>query len=499
MSEPRLCVADESPPLFRGWFVLFAGTFLLYAFTANRSAQWQDSGNIILRVVTGELVNPLGLALSHPLHFWLCKLFAATLPLEPAFAVTLVSSFAAAIAVANVFGCSVCLTGNRSVALWAALSLAVANVFWQLATIAETYTLAAALLSAECWCLVAFAKRKRPALLVCLLLFNGLGIANHMLASLTAPAIGVLLVIAIKCRWVTWRTVAVGVCAWFVGASPYLYLIVEQAIQTGDLVSTVHSALFGHAFADSVLNVVPPLRSLAISSAFMALSFPSLLLPAALYGAWHGERVGVPRLVRLILLVSLAMLLLFAARYNVIDQHMFFLPSYILLTIFGSVGAAAYLKRPKARIAKTLGVALLVGTPLVSALAPVVASRSEALTSMVHRKPYRNDFVYLLTPWSVVKNSAARMSRQAMELAGDNGLIVVEDSMAIYALRYTAMMEARDGIEVTVDAALISEAVGNGRPVVLVPFDRDHPKTPVTDGEWQRVGDLYQLQPIARP
>jgi Protein O-mannosyl-transferase TMEM260-like len=499
MSEPRLCVADEGPPLFRGWVVLFAVTFLLYAFTANRSAQWQDSGNIILRVVTGEVANPLGLALSHPLHFWLCKLFAATLPLEPAFAVTLVSSFAAAIAVANVFGCSVCLTGNRGVALWAALSLAVANVFWQLATIAETYTLAAALLSAECLCLVAFVKKKRPTLLVCVLLFNGLGIANHMLASLTAPAIGVLLVIALKNRWVTWRTLAVGACAWFVGASPYLYLIVEQAVQTGDLANTMHSALFGNAFADSVLNVVPPVRSLAISSAFMALSFPSLLLPAAIYGAWHGESVGVPRVVRLILLGSLVMLLLFAARYNVVDQHIFFLPSYILLTIFGSVGAAVYLKRPKAHIVRTLGIVLLAGTPLVSALAPVVAGRSEALRSMVHRKPYRNDFVYLLTPWSVVKDSAERMSRQAVELAGDNGLIVVEDSMAIYALRYTAMMEARDDIKVTVDAALISEAVETGRRVVLVPFDRDHPKTPTTGGEWQRVGDLYELRTVAHP
>ena len=73
MTEPQ----DGQPPpagvatttgAFRGWITLFALFFVLFAATANRGAQWQDSGFHILRVVTGQSLNPLGLALSHPLQ-----------------------------------------------------------------------------------------------------------------------------------------------------------------------------------------------------------------------------------------------------------------------------------------------------------------------------------------------------------------------------------------------------------------------------------------------
>src|SRR3990172_7525821 len=65
------------------WFAVFVAAFTLYAATANRGAQWQDSGYHILRMVTKEPVNPLGLALSHPLHHWLGRLAVWPNPLDP--------------------------------------------------------------------------------------------------------------------------------------------------------------------------------------------------------------------------------------------------------------------------------------------------------------------------------------------------------------------------------------------------------------------------------
>ncbi|MHC4696561.1 MAG: hypothetical protein ACYTFA_07460, partial [Planctomycetota bacterium] len=147
--------------ILKGWFALFLAAFALYAATASRGAQWQDSGHHILRIVTGESVNPLGLALSHPLHHWLGRLVVVPDILEPCFVITLISSFAAALAVANTFGCVCALTRRRDAALLAAASLALANTFWQMATVVETYTLAAALLSAEIWCLAEYGRSRR--------------------------------------------------------------------------------------------------------------------------------------------------------------------------------------------------------------------------------------------------------------------------------------------------------------------------------------------------
>ena len=193
---------------------MFGGSLALYALTCNRHIQWQDSGYHILRVVTGEIVNPKGLALSPPLHQWLARGLVQVLPLEPAFAVTLLSSIAAAVTVANIYGCVMLLTGKRTAAAWAAASLAVANVFWHLGTIAETYTLAAALLSAECWCLAAFVRARRPSALAGLMLFNGLGVANHMLAILTTPVIAGVVVYAIRHDWTRWRRVLLPIACW---------------------------------------------------------------------------------------------------------------------------------------------------------------------------------------------------------------------------------------------------------------------------------------------
>ena len=93
------------------------------------------------------------------------------------------------------------LTRCRKAALLAAASLALANTFWQMATLTETYTLTAALLSAEVWCLVAYGQSGRVSALWAMALFNGLGIANHMLAALTTPVVAcVVLYVFLRTR-----------------------------------------------------------------------------------------------------------------------------------------------------------------------------------------------------------------------------------------------------------------------------------------------------------
>ena len=85
---------------YGNWLAVLLISFTLYALTANRGIQWQDSGKHILRIATGQLENNLGLALCHPLHYWLGRLAVAPDLFEPCFAVTLVSSLAAAMAAA---------------------------------------------------------------------------------------------------------------------------------------------------------------------------------------------------------------------------------------------------------------------------------------------------------------------------------------------------------------------------------------------------------------
>jgi hypothetical protein len=488
----------------RWWLSLFAGASILYAATANRGPQWQDSGQHILRAVSGETVNPLGLALTHPLHHWLAKLVAQVDWLEPCHAITLISAVAAAVAIANVFGCVWTLTTDRRAALLAAVGLCLAHTFWQMATRAETYTITAALLSAECWCVAAYARGHRPRHLLGAMLINGVGLANHNLALLSLPVLIGLFAYSLWRRQVRPRHALLAAGLWLAGSLPYTGLVVVEWSQTGDLAATLHSALFGHAFADEVLNASVQPTLLGMSAGFVALNFPNLMLPAAIVGLVWAGKLGTPAEATRALIAALLMHAVFAARYPIQDQYMFFVPTYVYLCLFGGVGYAAIRRLDSARARRTLfaaAVVLLAATPATYAVTADIARRHEVLGSLARNKPYRDDYVYALIPWTVSERSAERFSRQAVDLASPDGLIIVEDAMARFAVEYRALRSPKPHPTVVAshNADAIREAALARTPVVLVPEDRDNPTTPPPHGLWRRTGDLYVLDHPADP
>jgi hypothetical protein len=335
-----------------------------------------------------------------------------------------------------------------------------------------------------------------------MLLFNGLGIANHLLALLTAPVLIFVLSAALRKRELPLRHAGLAVGLWVLGSLPYTALVAGELFRTGDLPGTLHSALFGQSFAGEVLNTTLRLRSLTVNAGFVVLNFPSLLLPLALWGLVRGRRLGVPTVAWAALFAGLVIHLCFACRYNVVDQHTFFLPSYVLLSIFAGVGMGhvSILTRPRVRlVAGALAVVMLASTPPAYIAARALARRLDVLRGVARDKPYRDDYVYLFTPWSVVERSAERMSRHAVELAGERGLIFVEDPMAAYAVRYRVLRAGRGDVRITEDVTpdRFRRAVARNRTVVLVPARVSAPQTVPPTGAWHRVGDLYVL--VAEP
>lgn len=493
-----------------GWLVVFLASAALYAATASRGTQWQDSGFLILRVVTRQVTNPLGLALSHPLYHWLGRLAVAAVRLEPAFAVTLVSSIAGALAVANVFGCIRTLTDRTSAALFGAVSLALASTFWQLATLAETYTLGAALLAAECWCLALYARRGSRWAIWGMCLFNGLGLANHLQAMLTLPVLVIVVLHALVKRRLRVGGVLIGLWLWLLASLPYTAMVFGEAVHSTTPLDTLRSALFGKSFAGNVLNLQLGKKVLAVAIGFPLLNFPNLLLPAALYGMLRARRAGVPSPAAGFLLLGLLIHAVFALRYNIKDQHTFFLPLYVILCVFGGVGAAAvsrWEQHQRRRVVSVLAVVCLLATPGLYVAATHIARQAQVLSrfGVQHSKPYRDDYRYLFIPWSVNERSAEQMSREAFNLAGPRGLIIVEDEMARFALEYQEVRlggsrenvvsapRLSDEAALSEFRALVDAARGQSRPVVLVPLNRDNPRTPSPLVYWRRVGDLYVL------
>ncbi len=491
------------------WWTLFLFSLLLYALTANRGMQWVDSGAHILRVMEQRVDHHLGLALAHPLHHWIARLLAAVGPFEIPYAVTLVSALAGAFTIANVYGAVVTLTDRHLAGVFAAASLAMANTFWQMSTVAEIYTLCTALLAAELWCMAGLIRTGRTPWLYGMVLFNGLGIANHMLASLTTPVVVVVVMSRLMQRRKFASTALIAAALWVLGTLPYTLMILSEWWSTGNLAGTVRSALFGD-YAGEVLNASFGMRQMLITLAFPVYNFPNLLLPAAAYGLFRWRVAGVARGTVRALMAGLIIHVLFAMRYNVHDQHTFFLPMYTYFAIFGGIGAAVVLNWPRLQARRQAGAVaavFLILTPVVYAVTPALARRMQVLerANVMRSKPYRDDYRFVFWPWSVADTSAERMSAEAVSLAGSNGWILTEDRMAQYALRSQKRLMEREGITIDIYPRLPSEsfilelqeklrsALEADVPVVLVPLDADAPRVPLTQGHWKREGDLYVL------
>jgi len=485
--------------------VLVAGAGL-YLATAARGAQWQDSGEFILRVLDHDWIGRLGLALSHPIHHGLGRLAVAVMPTEPAFAVTTVSALAAALTLANLYGCVLTLTGRPAAAALAAASLGLANTFWHMAAVAEVYTVNTALLAAECWCVAACLKGRHRWILAAWLL-NGLGTANHLQAVLTLPALAWITLRGLRAGHWTPRALPGAAALWTAGASPYLWLVVAQGLASGEWGATLRQALFGIRYSQNVLNTAVSPRLLATSAAFIAFNFPNLLLALAVRGLFARPASSDGRSVHVFLLLALCAHAAFALRYNVVDQHTFFLPMYLLICVFAGIGVSKLLERWSRRRARLLLAAawmLLALTPAWYAAGTAVARRLDLLGDRAHRKPWRDDYAYLLLPWAAFERSADLMSRHAAALAGPEGLIVVEDSMAMPAVRYRLRVAGRDGVQAVFpprdgwegspQSDLLYDEAGRRRRVVLVPLNADHPRTPCPAGSWRRDGDLYVME-----
>lgn len=467
-------------------------TLLLYAATASPYIQWQDYGHFVQRAVEGELLNPLGLALVHPLHYWLGQA-ALLLPIEPPHALSLVSALAGALAVANVFGIVRGVTGRLPAAWLAAAALAVANTFWRMSTMPEVYTLTAALLTAEIWLLLRWEQTGQARWMVLVFAANGLSLANHNLALLTLPVIGLAALVASARGRLPWRIVPAALCAWLAGAAPYLVLVVMQWIDSGDLAGTIRSALFGNTWAGAVANVTLPVLPLLTSVAFTVASFPNLTLPLVVVGLAQARRLapGLPY-TRRVLGAALAIHLLFVLRYNVIDQYTFLVPAYALLAVYAGWGFHALLAAGAPRWLAPGAAALLLLTPAIYPAMAIAARNFNVLGEQARNKPYRDDYRYLLEPWGIGHTSAHQMSLQALKLAGDDGVIIVPDGMARFAVRYQMVRHSAAGVLLASDAeaASVENAAAAGRRIVYIPRRTDEvpPDRPFL---WRAEGELF--------
>jgi hypothetical protein len=433
-------------PRIREYFVALVLAAIFYGVSVAPGPLWQDSGLAQVRVLQRDLTGHLGLALSHPLYYVLA-VAAQGFPLgESAFKTNLVSALFGALTIANVFWLLRLMT-DRVSATVGAVSLAVSHTFWQHAALAEVYTVSTALLSCELLALWQFHRTGRPYWLALLMLANGLGLSNHLLALLSLACYAVLGTYLLTKRRINWRTCGAAALAWLLGAGLYLWLVGIELRSGSDWRDVARSALFGTTYARNVLNTHIGLTLLGRSAMTLVLNYPTPTALLALLGA-AALRYVQPRWFAATLGGLTALHLLWAIHYDVPDQYTFFIPSLVLISILIGLGTARFRSwgmadattntaapRGRDRLRDVLLVAAAAAPALVYVPLPKIMRDLNAPLGVQRELPFRDDYAYFLHPWKTGENGPLRFAHRVIEILPP-GSVIIADSTAVRPLHY---------------------------------------------------------------
>lgn len=407
---------------------------ILYGISCAPGAVWQDSGLIQYRIWHHDIEGRLGLALSHPLYY-LIAIGVGRIPLgEFGHRVNLVSALAGAFAVANLFLLVRLWLGRAFPAVIAAATLALSHTFWWHASIAETYTLWAALFLGELICLLQYTRTGKPAYLYLLGLLNGMAVAVHMLGSIPLACYAVFVVILLAKKAIRPRHAAIVVLLWVVGALPYEVLMVRDIVRSGDVVATLASAAFGQRWRADVLNTSLSWKIVRENILLAVLNFPTLNA-LLFFAGCYGLRRMRPAAFRNVVLALLGLFLLFAFRYTVPDRYAFFIPFYCLVAAVIGLGTHEILSRVRNRAVPFLIAAFSLLPVGVYAVAPELAERAKLRIGTRQDIFYRDDYEYFLCPWKTGCTGAERFATEALETA-ENNAIVWADITTVAPLLY---------------------------------------------------------------
>ncbi len=424
------------------YLLVLLGAGALYGVSCAPGALWQDSGLIQLRVWHNDIEGFLGLAIAHPL-FYLVAIVAKYISLGSfAHKVNLVSAFAGAAAVANLYLLVRLWAGRGFPALVAALTLAVSHTFWQHASIAETYTLWTSLFLGELIVLLQYTRTARARYLYGLGLLNGLAISVHMLAVIPLVCYAVFMAALLARRRLRAKDVGIVALLWVVGALPFEYLVVRQMIHSGEMLATLASAAFGDRWQADVLNTALSWTLVRANALLIVLNFPT---PNALLFVAGGVALCKMRSVpafRYILAALLVLFFVFAFRYTVSDRYAFFIPFYVVASAIIGLGAHVVRERmPRSRIAVLILAFALLPIPVYAA-APGAARRMNLDIGTRADIAYRDDYAYFLRPWKTGDDGAERFARDALE-AAEPDAVIYADTTTVAALLLGQEVEGR--------------------------------------------------------
>ena len=422
--------------------------FILYFYTLAPDLVWQDQGDFQVWVAQCKLeqveFNNAGERISdvvrvHPLYIVFAHWLGRLTPMSYAYAANLTSAIFAALGVSGIAALVYSLTSRVLPAIISASVCALGHTYWFMATQAQTYSMSNAftiwgLLFAILYCL---ANQKRNLYIACFIF--GLGVSVHNMSQIAFFVLAVFIGLKLYKGALKWREVMICLMLWLIGGSLWLYAIGLEYKATGDLLGSVLSGIYGR-WGNAVFNAADIVHLAKRSILFFILNFPTPLVILAVPGILFGRRV-IDNCVYNFLIASLVLYILFAFRYHVPNQNHFFMPAYILISIFIGLGYV-YWRTHELSADWLVAIVLLVW--IVPTYAGICFEAQNCGFSWGHNRhiPYRHEYKYYLEPWQQGQTGPRKMVEEVFHVL-PKGAVLVVDSTPYSAFEYAIDIEAQ--------------------------------------------------------
>ncbi len=472
--------------------LLFLWALALYTYTLAPSVMWGDAVEAQVQVALGgssymyfvDLENAieasidhfpfarLGVAAwDHPLYIMLGQIFAHLVPWgDVAYRMNLMSALTAAVVVVVVYLVGQALVQDDWAAIMGALALAVSHTFWLHAVMAEIYALHLLFMISLIGLTFRWVERRRGFELRLLMLLAGLGMANYLLLALTLVPLLAYLVLATtsgatfpaRVTWL-WRAIRSrtgGICfgLFLIGFAPWWIQFLRMARMLGVPLTLRLAA--GAPWLPQSLAISMPRDVIAHLLGYfgwLLYQFTPLGLALAAYG-WvclRHTQSGRAWLLLALWVVHTA----FSANYHVKDQFAFHLPSYLIVALMMTTGAAALLRRldigaTSSRRSTTVRVSLLVALIILPVglytTTPRLLRAADVTDITAGIAPIgvgvRNTLAIFLDPNQRDDDSAARFGRSTLAQLAPRALVFTpsqSDGETYLILRYFQLVEQR--------------------------------------------------------
>jgi hypothetical protein len=231
---------------------------------------------------------------------------------------------------------------------------------------------------------------------------------------------------------------------------------------------------------------------------YFTLNFPTPLALLAPLGLWAAFRRAEFRAIGMFAGGIFVVGFVFAFRYLVPDQFVFYFPCYMTLAFFAALGMATVVRSRAAAVACMVLALLPAG---IYEIAPGVAKDRGLSLGLKRQIPYRDSYSYFLRPRKNGEHGAERFAREALATATPNG-VLIGDATILNAIIYVRDVQgvcSGVAISATADVRPAAPQLRRLQPETIGPFvsrGMAYSCTNVAEYLPRWLMEVYDLSPV---